>query len=141
MHKNRILDTRTHTFTHTHTHSHTLSHTHTHTCIHSSPFPGDYGFKLLFAEGHNASKPWTFSKPLQTLFIKPGVDFAVTFTFDTPPPPQCFVRALVCYGDPLHVQKLGPITNCVRCHDKDSTGRGVTLEGYTRKSRTLWGRA
>jgi len=75
----------------------------------SSPLLGDYGFKLHFTKcGTNT--PWTFSEALNTLFIKPGDDFAVTFKFATPPPPQCFVRALVCYGDPVHIQKLGVVT-------------------------------
>ena len=118
--------TRTHA--HTHTHTHTRTHAHTHTCTHtfshaySSPLPGDYGVKLHFAKcGTNT--PWTFSEALNTLFIKPGDDFAVTFKFATPPPPQCFVRAMVCYGDPVHIQKLGVVTVTPHRDKSDKGGK------------------
>ena len=102
---------------------------HTHVHIHVHVAHGDYGFKLHFAE-YGSTTPWTFSQALNTLFIKPGDDFAVTFKFAAPPPPGCYVRALVCYGDPVHIQKLGVVT-MAPYRDKGSKGGGLQLLTFT----------
>lgn len=87
-------------------------------CVYfSTPDPGRHGFQVCFskeAESSVRNSPLRFYQDSRTLVVRRAYDFAVTFKLDTPLPPNCLMRVLVSYKDPVQTRSHGPITRCLK---------------------------
>ena len=110
---------------------------------HSTPNPGQYGFRAKFVESQDArtrGNIWAYLEELNTLVVQPKCDFPVTFAMDKPLPPNCHVRAVMCFKHTSDIQRYGPVTRCIDHLEKDksecmpSVGQCSILHwGYTAK--------
>ncbi|XP_074655602.1 tumor protein 63-like [Tubulanus polymorphus] len=71
-------------------------------------YSGEYGFEVSVAQQSKETKSttWTFSDPLNKLFVRLATTCPIRFRTTKPPPQGCIIRAMPIYMKPEHVQEV-----------------------------------
>ena len=84
------------------------ANTYLHGCCCSSVLPGPYSFRVELP--HSEAKQ--VIKEENLLVINKGVYFAVFFHWDSPPPEDSVISALVLCADSNDFERFGPVVRC-----------------------------